>query len=308
MRNFTVIDLNWTSRPQSIASLLIQSENFSALIDPGPASTIATLRSALQSRGLDFLRLNAVLLTHIHLDHAAATGAIIQENPDLKVYVHDFGAPHMVDPSRLLASAGRLYGDQLEILYGKCLPVPEANIIPLEGGEKIPLGGVEMEVVYSPGHASHHVSFWDPKSRIAFVGDNAGICIESKPYLLPPTPPPDIDLELWNSSLDTIASWHPERLFLTHFGYVDNPADHIRLYRERLRDWATLVQRLLDSSESPEAAEFRFIEETSAHIRAAMPSDFAELYIFNGGLGLSWRGLVRYLRKKSPQAKPAITS
>lgn len=307
METFTVIDLNWTGRPQSVASLLIQSGGSAALIDPGPASTIATLRSALRARGLDFKSLNSVLLTHIHLDHAAATGALVQENPNLKVYVHDFGAPHMVAPSRLLSSAGRLYGDQLEILYGKCLPVPEANIIPLEGGEKIALGDVELEVFYSPGHASHHVSFWDAKSRIAFVGDNAGICIESKPYLLPPTPPPDIDLELWNASLDTIASWRPERLFLTHFGYVDNPAEHIRLYRDRLREWAALAQRLLDSTDL-EAGELRFIQETSAHVRAAMPPDIAELYIFNGGLGLSWRGLVRYLRKKSPQAKPAITS
>jgi glyoxylase-like metal-dependent hydrolase (beta-lactamase superfamily II) len=302
MKNFSAIDLNWTGRPQSIASLLIESEGVSALIDPGPESTLETLRAELRARGQSFASLDSLLLTHIHLDHAAATGTIVRENPNLKVYVHEFGAIHMEDPSRLLASAGRLYGADLKILYGECLPVPESNLRPLQGGEQIQIGQVKLDVFYTPGHASHHVTYWNPASRIAFVGDTAGICIEGKPYLLPPTPPPDIDLELWNDSLDAIASRNPERLFLTHFGYVDNPAEHIRLYRQRLRDWAALTEKLLASSESLEAGEQGFVEEISREIRGALPSDPAELYIFNGGLGLSWRGLVRYLKKRSAQA------
>jgi glyoxylase-like metal-dependent hydrolase (beta-lactamase superfamily II) len=308
MDTFSTIDLNWTGRPQSIASLLIVSQGFNALIDPGPESTLETLRAQLKSRGLEFASLEALLLTHIHLDHAGATGAIVRENPRLKVYVHEFGATHMVDPSRLLASAGRLYGADLETLYGECAPVPESNLIPLEGGEKIRIGDAELGVFYTPGHASHHVAYWDAASRIAFVGDNAGIRIEGKPYLLPATPPPDIDLELWNASLDTIASWNPQRLFLTHFGYIDNPGEHIRLYRERLRDWAALTQRLLDSSDSPEAAEQRFIDAISSEVRETLPAEPAELYIFNGGLGLSWRGLVRYLTKKSQRTKPPASA
>jgi glyoxylase-like metal-dependent hydrolase (beta-lactamase superfamily II) len=303
MDTFSTIDLNWTGRPQSIASLLIVSQGFSAIIDPGPASTLETLRAQLKSRGLEFASLKALLLTHIHLDHAGATGAIVRENPHLKVFVHEFGATHLVDPSRLLASAGRLYGAELETLYGECAPVPESNLIPLEGGEKIRIGDVEIGVFYTPGHASHHVAYWDADSRIAFVGDNAGIRIEGKPYLLPATPPPDIDLELWNASLDTIASWNPQRLFLTHFGYIDKPGEHIRLYRERLRDWAALTQRLLVSSDSAEAAEQRFIDAISSEVRETLPAEPAELYIFNGGLGLSWRGLVRYLTKKSQRTK-----
>ena len=303
MDTFSTIDLNWTGRPQSIASLLIVSQGFSAIIDPGPESTLETLRAQLKSRGLEFASLKALLLTHIHLDHAGATGAIVRENPHLKVFVHEFGAAHLVDPSRLLASAGRLYGAELETLYGQCAPVPESNLIPLEGGEKIRIGDVELGVFYTPGHASHHVAYWDADSRIAFVGDNAGIRIEGKPYLLPATPPPDIDLELWNASLDTIASWNPQRLFLTHFGYIDKPGEHIRLYRERLRDWAALTQRLLVSSDSAEASEQRFIDAISSEVRETLPAEPAELYIFNGGLGLSWRGLVRYLTKKSQRTK-----
>jgi glyoxylase-like metal-dependent hydrolase (beta-lactamase superfamily II) len=307
-RPFSTLDLDWTGRPQSIASLLILSEGAAALIDPGPESTMDTLREQLRERGLDFRSLDTILLTHIHLDHAGATGAIVHENPQIKVYVHEFGATHLVDPSRLLASAGRLYGGDLKPLYGDCLPVPPGNLRPLDGGEQITVGQVRLDVFYTPGHASHHVSYWDPASRIAFVGDTAGIRIEGKPYLLPATPPPDIDLELWNTSLDTIASWNPERLFLTHFGYIDNPGEHIRLYRERLGAWAALTQQLLRSSESLEAGELRFIEEISRDVRGILPAGPAELYIFNGGLGLSWRGLVRYLKRRALQSKPQASA
>jgi glyoxylase-like metal-dependent hydrolase (beta-lactamase superfamily II) len=308
MKNFSTIDLNWTGRPQSIASLLIESEGAHALIDPGPESTLETLRGELRARGLTFASLDSLLLTHIHLDHAGATGSIVRENPNLKVYVHEFGATHMVDPSRLLASAGRLYGGDLKTLYGDCLPVAEGNLLPLDGGEQITVGQLKLEVFYTPGHASHHVAYWDPVSRVAFVGDNAGIRIEGKPYLLPATPPPDIDLELWNASLDTIASWNPERLFLTHFAYIENPVEHIRLYRERLRDWAALTERLLNSAESLEVGERLFIEEISRDVRGVLPAEPADLYIFNGGLGLSWRGLVRYLKKRSLPARPQVSA
>jgi len=140
------------------------------------------------------------------------------------------------------------------------------------------------------------------------VGDTAGIRIEGKSYLLPATPPPDIDLELWNASLDAIVSLNPERLFLTHFGYIDSPSQHIRLYRERLRDWSALTERLLHSAASPEEGERLFIEGISSEVRGVLPAEPAELYIFNGGLGLSWRGLVRYLRKRSLDKNPKASA
>ena len=302
---FTLIDLHWTNRPHAIASLLIDSAGVRGLIDPGPESTMGTLRTALHSRSLDVRSLDFLILTHIHLDHAGATGALVRESPGLRVYVHEFGATHMVDPSRLLTSAGRLYGGNLIPLYGDCAPVPETALLPLNGGEKIQIGDLELDVVYTPGHASHHLSFWHAPSRTAFVGDTAGIRVQGDSFLLPATPPPDIDIELWNQSLDTIAAWQPERLFLTHFGFIENPAAHIQLYRDRLRDWTALTHRLLQESETPEAAEQKFVESVSSEVRGALPPDAAELYIFNGGLGLSWRGLVRYVRKKAQREKSA---
>jgi glyoxylase-like metal-dependent hydrolase (beta-lactamase superfamily II) len=308
MTTFTAIDLNWTGRPRSIAALLIEDGGRSVVVDPGPESTLETLRSGLKARGLDLQSLDSVLLTHIHLDHAGATGTLARENPNLKVYVHEFGAVHLIDPSRLLASAGRLYGADLKLLYGECEPVPERTLKPLQGGERVRIDEAELDVCYTPGHASHHVTYWDGRSRTAFVGDTAGIRVEGEGFLLPATPPPDIDLEIWNQSLDTIASWDPERLFLTHFGFIENPREHIRLYKARLAEWAALTRKFLDSGMEPAEAEKAFVDAVASEIKSTLPGDAAAHYIFNGGLRLSWLGLMRYVRKKALQAKPTEAS
>ena len=204
----------------------------------------------------------------------------------------------MIDPSRLLASAGRLYGGDLKSLYGECAPVPETCLKPLEGGERIPIGESELEVFYTPGHASHHVTYWDPQSKTAFVGDTAGIRVEGDAFLLPATPPPDIDLEIWNQSLDNIAACRPERLFLTHFGFIENPAEHISLYRARLKEWVELSRELLESGLEAALAEKAFVDRIALEIKSTLPGDAADHYIFNAGLRLSWLGLMRYVRKK----------
>ncbi len=303
MTTFTTIDLNWTGRPRSIAALLMESDGTNVLIDPGPQSTLETLRAGLRDRGQNFRTLDALLLTHIHLDHAGATGALVRENPNLKVYVHEFGLVHMIDPARLLASAGRLYGGDLQTLYGECAPVPENNLNQIQGGESIRIGGTELEVFYTPGHASHHVTYWDRASRTAFVGDTAGIRVQGDAFLLPATPPPDINVEIWNQSLDAIASWGLERIFLTHFGFIENPADHIRLYKERLAEWSALTRKLLESGMETTEAEKAFVDAIAAEIKSTLPMDAADHYIFNGGLRLSWLGLMRYVRKSDPQRK-----
>ena len=185
MNKITTLDMNWVGRPKSIAAALLESEHHRALIDPGPESTLATLREQLGQRGITISDLNAILLTHIHLDHAGATGKLVRENPKLKVYVHANGAPHMVDPSKLLASAGRLWGDQLPILFGETLPVPQENLQILEGGETLNLGQRQLDVAYTPGHASHHVTYFDDLEGLAFIGDVGGIRIDNGPYILP---------------------------------------------------------------------------------------------------------------------------
>src|SRR3954452_3823293 len=171
------------------------------LVDPGPQSTEATLLEALDGE-----RPRALLLTHIHFDHAGSTGALVRRWPDLPVYVHERGAPHIVDPAKLVASAGRLYGgdEGLKALWGEMVPVPEANLRVLSGGERDVEGVFRVE--YAPGHASHHVAYFHEPSGTAFVGDVGGARIPPHTLTVAPTPPPDIDVAAWRASIATIRS------------------------------------------------------------------------------------------------------
>ncbi|MGB9465405.1 MAG: MBL fold metallo-hydrolase [Candidatus Acidiferrum sp.] len=299
MLSTTVLDTNWLRRPRSIAAVLLESDGHRAIIDPGPASSLPTIRELLDVRGIGISDLNAILLTHIHLDHAGATGALIKENPNLEVYVHKAGMLHMADPSKLLASAERLWPGELGRLFGETLPVPFGNLRMLKGGETLSLGSRNLDVVYTPGHASHHVSYFDLSDGTAFVGDTAGFHIEGEPYVVPLTPPPDIDLEIWNASLDAIGTRAPARLFLTHFGYSNNPAGHIAENRKNLQRWSALVAETLRSTPDPQAALETFVAAASAEIEERLPAAEAEHYIFNCGLNLSWLGLARYHRKRA---------
>ena len=295
----TTIDLHWTGRPRSIAAVLLESDGHRAILDPGPSSTLATLREQLRARGLSVQDLDAIFLTHIHLDHAGATGSLLRENPRLAVYVHERGAPHMADPAKLLGSALRLYAGAMERLYGEFLPVPQENLRALRGGETLALGSRKLEVFYTPGHASHHVSYFDPSEGTAYVGDTAGLCMEGNSYLLPATPPPDIDLEIWSASLDAIAERRPARLFLTHFGISNDPVAHIERYRECLRKWGALVQELLAKGGDEAEASRSFVETVGKDMSRELSSAQADHYVFNAGLGLSWQGLARYYRKRA---------
>jgi glyoxylase-like metal-dependent hydrolase (beta-lactamase superfamily II) len=201
------------------------------IVDPGPESAHHTLLEALDTPP------QRILLTHIHLDHAGATGALVRRWPEVEVWVHERGAPHLIDPSRLTASATRLYGDEMKRLWGEIVPVPEANLRVLSGGEAIGPWRVE----YTPGHASHHISYYHEPTGTAFVGDVGGVRVEGGP-IIPPTPPPDIDIELWHASLDTVAAWQPERLAVTHFGGYEDVSAHIATMHEALDRWAALAQ------------------------------------------------------------------
>jgi glyoxylase-like metal-dependent hydrolase (beta-lactamase superfamily II) len=252
------------------------------LIDPGPTSSMDHLIEALDGE-----QPRALLLTHIHLDHAGATGNLVRRWPELPVYVHERGARHLADPAKLLASAERLYGDQMDRLWGEVAPVPKANLHPLRGGEEI-LG---FRVAYTPGHASHHVSYLHPPTGRAFVGDTAAVRIPPSNWVLPPTPPPDIDLELWEESIDRILDWEPESLGLTHFGDVEQPEAHFDLVRERLREQGELARELpaeeFESRIRERAAEAADPETVKALLQAVPPEQ-------------QWAGLDRYWRTRTP--------
>ena len=229
------------------------------LVDPGPQSGEAALLEALGGE-----RPRALLLTHIHFDHAGAAGSLVRRWGDLPVYVHERGARHLADPSRLVASAARLYGgeDGLRRLWGDVVPVPEANMRVLSGGERDVEDAFRVE--YTPGHASHHVCYLHEPSGWAFVGDVAGVHIPPSALTLAPTPPPDIDVEAWERSLDLVAGWDPAGLGLTHFGSAEDARAQLEACRAALRDEAELVGR-----EDRDG----FIAAIEARVRAATGAD-----------------------------------
>jgi len=298
-----VLDLNWMGRPHSIGAVLLESGGHYAILDPGPASTLETLRAGLKSRGLSVSDLNAILLTHIHLDHAGASGSLLRENPNLRVFVHSKGAAHLADPSKLLASAGRLWGDDLSRLFGETLAVPEQNIQILDGAETLMVGTRKIDVIYTPGHASHHVTYFDEGEGIAFAGDTAGIRIANGPYIMPATPPPDIDLAVWEYSFAAILDRRPSRLFVTHFGYAENPAKHIADFRKRLHLWAEITAQAMQSKSDMAAALQSFLEQTQTEMRQYLSEADAEQHAFTAGLPLSFLGLARHIRKRSAAAE-----
>jgi glyoxylase-like metal-dependent hydrolase (beta-lactamase superfamily II) len=207
----------------------------------------------------------------------------------------------MIDPSRLLASATRLWPDTLHQLFGDTLPVPKANLRILEGGETLMLGSRQVEVVYTPGHASHHVSYFDNADGIAFVGDTTGIRIDNGPYILPATPPPDISLEIWENSFAAILTRRPSRLFLTHFGYAENPPEHIDTFRTRLHHWAELAAEAVRSSSDEAQAKETFVARAQAEMQEQIGAEEADHHAFTAGLDLSFLGLARYLRSVRKQ-------
>jgi len=294
----TTIDLHYLGRPGWIASALLEGEDGPALVDPGPATSLENLRAALAERGLAVTDLRTLLLTHIHLDHAGATGSLVRENPALRVYVHERGARHLADPSRLLESARRIYRERMDELWGEFLPVPPSNLEALAGGETIAVAGRRIETAYTPGHASHHLSFLDTRTGIAFTGDVAGIRLGNRPFALPPAPPPDIDVEGWRASLAKIRAWAPQRLFVTHFGPADGVAAHLDELEARLLDWAERVRRSLDEDASDEARADRFTAAVAEELRHHLPADDATAYFTNAGIRESWYGLARYWRRR----------
>lgn len=257
------------------------------LIDPGPESSVEHLLRALPD---DFVP-RALLLTHIHFDHAGAAGALVRRWPAVPVYVHERGARHLAEPERLIASARRLYDDFAE-RWGEVVPIPHESLHILEGGESVE----GFRVAHTPGHAPHHVSYLDEATGRAFVGDMAGVRIPPAAVTVPPTPPPDIDLELWADSLETIAAWAPSSLALTHFGEVDDPPAQLDEMRERLGFVGELAR---DNDEDAFVARLREWIASQADAETAAVHDQAN------PPHLLYLGLERYERQRAERAQGA---
>jgi glyoxylase-like metal-dependent hydrolase (beta-lactamase superfamily II) len=269
------IDLHHQGAPCVIGSYLLETEDGPALQDCGPTTCVAALKRGLRERGLALTDVRHLLLSHIHLDHAGAAGVLVREHPALQVHVSEIGAPHLVDPSRLESSARRLYGDTFDTLWGELAPVPRHNIHIV--GERV-LG---FECFPSPGHASHHVVYVDA-DRTIYCGDAAGVRIQPHEYVLPPTPPPEFDLDAWLKTIDELARRDPQELALIHFGVARNPREHLEQLRRRLEEWTSIVA----GGASQEEFEAAAARDSSEEYDRAMP------------LWQSYAGLKRWAEKR----------
>jgi glyoxylase-like metal-dependent hydrolase (beta-lactamase superfamily II) len=269
------LDLLHLGRERVIGAYLLETADGPALHDCGPANCVDTLKQRLRERGVELTDLRHLLLSHIHLDHAGAAGVLVREHPGLQVHVSPVGAPHLIDPSRLEQSARRLYGDEFDRLWGELAPVPAENVH--ETGPQV-LG---LECFPSPGHASHHVCYLAEDGTL-YAGDAAGVRIQPHSIVLPPTPPPEFDLEAWLQTLDEIERREPDRLALIHFGVADDSDRHLAELRERLYAWTGLVEEQVSQEEFEKLAG----KDLPPEYEQAMP------------LWQSYAGLKRYWEKK----------
>jgi glyoxylase-like metal-dependent hydrolase (beta-lactamase superfamily II) len=274
------LDLLHLGHERVIGCYLLETEDGPALFDCGPASCFPTLVERLRERGLEPADVRHLLLSHIHLDHAGAAGVLVREHPELQVHVSEIGAPHVVDPTKLIASASRLYGDQLGPLWGEIVPVPAANVHAV--GSRV----VGLECFPSTGHASHHVSYLDADGTL-FAGDAAGVRIAPRPFVLPPTPPPDLDVEAWHATAAELRRRDPERLALIHFGAFDDVGRHLDELERRLDEWTARVDGGMSEQEFVDAALADVDAESADEYATAMPFE------------QSYAGLRRYVDKRA---------
>jgi glyoxylase-like metal-dependent hydrolase (beta-lactamase superfamily II) len=275
------LDLRHQDAERVIGVYLLETEDGLALFDCGPSSCLGALKERLAEQGIALTDLRHLLLSHIHLDHAGAAGVLVREHPGLQVHVSGIGAPHLVDPTRLEASARRLYGETFDSLWGELAPVPAGNVH--VAGER----AVGLECFPAPGHASHHVCYVDRDGTL-YAGDAAGVRIAPDRVVWPVSPPPDVDVEAWERTLDEIESREPERLALIHFGLFDDVDFHLAETRRELRAWAELVASGATEEEFVGAARLNVGE--AAYYERAAP------------LWQSYAGLRRWLDKRPSSA------
>jgi len=272
-----LLDLRFLDEDQAIAAYLVETSDGPGLFDCGPATTLDALRAGLGAHGLRVGDLRHLLLSHIHLDHAGAAGALVAEHPDLTVWVSELGAPHLADPSRLVASARRLFGEAFDRLWGEPEPVPERNLRVATGD------AAGWDAFPTPGHASHHVSYLREGTLLA--GDACGVRIPPSTHVQPVSPPPDVDLDAWRRTVDELERRGPDRLALVHFGLFDDTAGHLRRLREGIELWSERVRGGMAVDEFVAAAN-------------ADAGEHASRYSSVFSVAMSYDGLRRYWDKR----------
>ncbi len=295
------VDLNFLGREQVIASFLLMDDagSSAAIVETGPTTCLEPLVNGLEANGVSPEDVRGVFLTHIHLDHAGASGHLAEMLPNGTFYVHEVGRPHLVDPSKLVNSATRIYGDKMDELWGGVRPVPEDRIVVLGDGEEVEAAGGILRAYDTPGHAYHHLAYLDPESGAMFAGDVAGIRLPGQSYVRPPTPPPEIDVDAWLKSIETIRQVGPESIWPTHFGDYGDVERHLSELEQRLQDWLLFIEGRMD--EGADRAEIS--EELGAKGDAEMLAEGAEPedsehYDLAGNYEMLTAGIMRYVERR----------
>ncbi|MCX2743381.1 MBL fold metallo-hydrolase [Mangrovivirga sp. M17] len=293
-----ILDLNFQNIRESIAAFAVETDNGPVLIETGPHSTYRFLRRALKLRGLEIKDVSNVLLTHIHLDHAGAAWKLAIGGAD--IHVHPKGSKHLANPDKLMESAGRIYGDSMDTLWGKMKSIPENQIKEVGDNDTISIGGVDFKALHTPGHASHHIA-WQVNDSI-FTGDVGGVKINNGPVVAP-CPPPDINVEAWDKSIEVLREADPERLFLTHFGEVsgkENVKSHLDQLQESLHEIAKWIKPYVENGESDEKIIPEFQKKMHRHLKQnGATIGMLEQYEAANPSWMSVAGLKRYWKKNS---------
>ncbi len=288
------IDLKFQGFDEAIASFLVETENGPVLFETGPHSTFPSMEAGLKDYGYRPSDVKHVFITHIHLDHAGAAWAFAELGA--KIYMHPFGVNHMVDPSKLMDSAKRIYQDQMDRLWGQMKAIPPEHIVSVDHQQEIEVGSLKVRALHTPGHAKHHVA-WELGSDI-IAGDLAGVKIGAGP-VVPPCPPPDIDIEKWLASIDLVLELAPKRLLLTHYGYIENIKEHMSALKAILNDWATWIKEKSETGLSAEEMTPLFSEYTAEQLLSQGVSDYGtKQYEAANPSWMSVAGLLRYWKKK----------
>ena len=298
-----LLDTLFQGQSGVIACYLLADASELALIDVGPTACIEQLLAGVRAAGFEPEQIRHLVLTHIHLDHAGAAGTLARLLPGARVYVHRIGAPHLLDPSRLLSSAQRIYGDRMERWWGTIEPVPEERLVILDDGDTLEVAGRRFEVLYTPGHAVHHVAFYDVSRRVIFPGDVAGVSLEGIGYVRPPTPPPDLSLEDWYASIDRLEALQPNTLYLPHFGVVREIPTHFAQLRTHLAEWGEIVLAGMRAGEDDQALADELARAYDPQVAtiAAGDAEAVRRYELATNYLMTAQGYVRYYRKHHPE-------
>ena len=294
-----IIDLTFMDTEHVIASFLLLGDDSAALLETGPTTCLQRLMGGLKDHGVSPEDVRQVFLTHIHLDHSGASGHLAGLLPNATFYVHEVGYPHLVDPSKLLKSAARIYGERMDKLWGEARPVPEDRLEVLEGGEELEAAGGVLAAHYTPGHAYHHLAYLEPESGALFAGDVAGLRLPGQSYVRPPTPPPEIDMEAWVQSIEHIRQIEPQSLLPTHFGRFDDVERHLGELEQRLQDWLLFVGERMDRGDGRDeiADELKSKGDGEMLAEGAKLED-SERYDLAGDYPTLVDGFMRYVSKR----------